>query len=163
MSDARPVLAPEWSFNELADRLVETGIPWNSPAPMFATTGPRFLIDVDLVAVLGGERRASPAVCEKPIITNATAASATVPAWSHSSARPEPQRWQPAGHVADQRHTVLAQIEQPAASRPPTTSTSAPGPAARLASPKTTTSATRPTRTVVRFASSRVPNQDHNS
>ena len=35
--DARPVLAPEWSFNELAERLVDTGIPWNSPAPMFAS------------------------------------------------------------------------------------------------------------------------------
>ena len=27
---------PEWSFNELAERLVDTGIPWNSPAPVFA-------------------------------------------------------------------------------------------------------------------------------
>ena len=34
--DARPVRAPEWSFSELADRLVETGIPWNRPAPTFA-------------------------------------------------------------------------------------------------------------------------------
>ena len=33
---ARPERAPVWSFNELADRLVETGIPWNSPEPMFA-------------------------------------------------------------------------------------------------------------------------------
>ncbi len=36
VSEARPVRAPEWSFSELADRLVETGIPWNTPAPMFA-------------------------------------------------------------------------------------------------------------------------------
>ena len=36
VSDARPVRAPEWSFRELADRLVETGIPWNRPAPAFA-------------------------------------------------------------------------------------------------------------------------------
>ena len=35
--DASPVLAPEWSFSELADRLVETGIPSKSPAPTFAT------------------------------------------------------------------------------------------------------------------------------
>ena len=33
VSDARPERAPEWSFRELADRLVETGIPWKSPAP----------------------------------------------------------------------------------------------------------------------------------
>ena len=36
VSEARPVRAPEWSFSELADRLVETGIPWNRPAPAFA-------------------------------------------------------------------------------------------------------------------------------
>ena len=36
VSDARPVRAPVWSFSELADRLVETGIPWNRPAPTFA-------------------------------------------------------------------------------------------------------------------------------
>ena len=35
-SDASPVRAPEWSFSELADRLVETGIPSNRPAPTFA-------------------------------------------------------------------------------------------------------------------------------
>ena len=34
--DARPVRAPERSLSELADRLVETGIPLRSPAPMFA-------------------------------------------------------------------------------------------------------------------------------
>lgn len=34
--EASPVFAPERSFSELADRLVETGIPWNSPAVMFA-------------------------------------------------------------------------------------------------------------------------------
>ena len=28
--------APADSFRELAERLVETGIPWNTPAPTFA-------------------------------------------------------------------------------------------------------------------------------
>ena len=28
--------APEDSLSELAERLVETGMPWNSPAPAFA-------------------------------------------------------------------------------------------------------------------------------
>ena len=28
--------APALSFSELAERLVDTGIPWNSPAPTFA-------------------------------------------------------------------------------------------------------------------------------
>ncbi len=35
-SDAIGVRAPEDSLSELADRLVETGMPWNSPAPAFA-------------------------------------------------------------------------------------------------------------------------------
>ena len=36
MSDATGVLAPADSFSELAERLVETGIPWSAPAPTFA-------------------------------------------------------------------------------------------------------------------------------
>ena len=36
VSEARPVRAPERSLRELADRLVETGMPWNSPAPTLA-------------------------------------------------------------------------------------------------------------------------------
>ena len=35
-SDASGVRAPEDSLSELADRLVETGMPWNTPAPAFA-------------------------------------------------------------------------------------------------------------------------------
>ncbi len=35
--EARPDRAPEWSFSELAERLVVTGMPWNTPAPAFAT------------------------------------------------------------------------------------------------------------------------------
>jgi hypothetical protein len=35
-SEATGVRAPALSFSELAERLVETGIPWNTPAPMFA-------------------------------------------------------------------------------------------------------------------------------
>ena len=33
--EASPVRAPAWSLSELAERLVDTGIPWNRPAPMF--------------------------------------------------------------------------------------------------------------------------------
>ena len=36
-SDATGVRAPAVSFSELADRLVETGIPWKTPAPTLAT------------------------------------------------------------------------------------------------------------------------------
>ena len=35
-SDAIGVRAPADSLSELADRLVETGIPWNDPAATFA-------------------------------------------------------------------------------------------------------------------------------
>ena len=35
-SDATCVRAPADSFSELAERLVDTGIPWNRPAPTFA-------------------------------------------------------------------------------------------------------------------------------
>ena len=35
-SEAIGVRAPEDSLSELADRLVETGMPWNTPAPAFA-------------------------------------------------------------------------------------------------------------------------------
>jgi hypothetical protein len=36
-SEATGVRAPAESFSELAERLVDTGIPWRTPAPMFAT------------------------------------------------------------------------------------------------------------------------------
>ena len=36
VSEATGVRAPADSLSELADRLVETGIPWNTPAPTFA-------------------------------------------------------------------------------------------------------------------------------
>ena len=36
ISDATGVRAPADSFNELAERLVDTGMPWNTPAPTLA-------------------------------------------------------------------------------------------------------------------------------
>ena len=36
VSEETCVRAPADSFSELAERLVETGIPWNSPAPTLA-------------------------------------------------------------------------------------------------------------------------------
>ena len=40
MSDESCVRAPADSFSELAERLVETGMPWNSPAPTLAIPWP---------------------------------------------------------------------------------------------------------------------------
>ena len=34
--EATEVLAPDSSFKELAERLVETGMPWNKPEPILA-------------------------------------------------------------------------------------------------------------------------------
>ncbi len=36
VSDATGLVAPADSLSELAERLVETGIPWNTPAPTLA-------------------------------------------------------------------------------------------------------------------------------
>ena len=74
--DATGVLAPADSFSELADRLVDTGIPWNTPAPTFAIpcatdswfTSIRYLCRV-------AKARASPAVCENPINSRANDAA----------------------------------------------------------------------------------------
>ena len=54
--DATGVRAPADSLSELADRLVETGIPWNTPgADVRHPLGHRLLVHVDAVAVPGGE------------------------------------------------------------------------------------------------------------
>ena len=83
ISDAIGVRAPADSFSELADRLVETGIPWNTPAPAFAIP---CAIDSWSTSIRYSWRaanaRASPAVWEKPISTSANAAITIVAAWS---------------------------------------------------------------------------------
>ena len=57
ISDATGVLAPADSFSELAERLVDTGMPWNTPAPdVRHALRDRLLIDVDAVVMAGGER-----------------------------------------------------------------------------------------------------------
>ena len=73
-SEATGVRAPEDSFSELADRLVETGMPWNTPAP-------RLAIPWATASWLTSMRypwrdanaRASPAVCENPMSSSAIA------------------------------------------------------------------------------------------
>jgi hypothetical protein len=75
ISEASGVRAPDDSLSELAERLVETGMPWNTPAPTFAMpcasdswlTSMRYLWRV-------ANARASPAVCENPMSTSAKAA-----------------------------------------------------------------------------------------
>ena len=73
-SDATGVLAPADSLSELADRLVDTGIPWKTPAPRFAIP---WAIDSwsrsTRYRCLVANACASPAVCEKPINRSASA------------------------------------------------------------------------------------------
>ena len=56
ISDAIGVRAPADSFSELAERLVDTGMPWKSAgAGVGHALRHRLLVDVDAVAVPGGE------------------------------------------------------------------------------------------------------------
>ena len=57
ISEATGVRAPADSFSELADRLVETGIPWKMPGPgVRHPLSDRFLVHVDAVPVPHRER-----------------------------------------------------------------------------------------------------------
>ena len=57
ISEATGVRAPADSFSELADRLVETGMPWNTPGPdVRHPLRDRLLVHVDAVAVPRRER-----------------------------------------------------------------------------------------------------------
>ena len=121
--------------------------------------GDRLLVDVDPIAVPGGERPGSPAVCENPISTSATAAAATVPACSASRSMSGTSTvGRPAGHVADERHPASGEIEQPR--RQQTADHQDEGAGTRGAmhrSPNTTASAAAPTSTVARWMSPSVP------
>ena len=115
---------------------------------------------------LAANVRASPAVCENPISTSATAATATVPAWSHSSSTSgRSSDGQPARHVADQRDAALAEVQQPGRQQPAddqhegARDARARSAAARRRRPATMA----PTSTVARWVSPSVPSQDHSS
>ena len=68
-------LAPAESLSELAERLVDTGMPWNTAEPALAIP---WAIDSWSMSTrywyLAANERASPAVWEKPINTRPTAA-----------------------------------------------------------------------------------------
>ena len=76
-SEATGVLAPADSFSELAERLVETGMPWNTPAPRLAIP---WATDSWLRSMryrcLVANAWASPAVWENPMSRSANAAMA---------------------------------------------------------------------------------------
>ena len=113
-SEASGVRAPDDSFSELADRLVDTGMPWKTPAPTFAIP---WATDSWLTSMRyrwrAANALASPAVWENPISSSATAAIADrrgVVA-DEREVRDLGGR-EPARHLADQRDAVRAEIEQ---------------------------------------------------
>ena len=166
ISDAIGVRAPADSFSELADRLVETGIPWNTPAPAFAipcatdswSTSIRYLCRA-------ANARASPAVCEKPISTSANAAIAIVAAWSPISERAGISgAGSPLGTSPTSATPCASRSNSRAPRMPPATSTSAPGTAgARKRRPRITASDSTPTSSVVPCTSPSEPIHDPSS
>ena len=114
MSDATCVRAPADSFSELAERLVETGMPWNTPAPTFAIPcATRLLVDVDAVAVPRGERPRVAGGLREPDQQQRDRRDGD----GRVVVRDQPEIGQlrgrkPARHVADQRDPVRAEVEQ---------------------------------------------------
>ena len=113
-SEATGVLAPADSFNELAERLVETGMPWNTPAPRLAIP---WATDSWLRSTryrcLVANAWASPAVWENPINSSAKAAmTMTGKFCDTSSSDGNCGKRQAAWHGADQRDAVRAEVEQ---------------------------------------------------
>ncbi len=120
VSEARPVLAPEWSFSELADRLVETGMPWNSPrAHVCDRLGYGLLVDVDLVGVLGRERpritRGLGEADQEQGHRRECNGAHVVP---HQLTVRELRRRQPPRHVAHQRHPLAPRSNKPGGQQP---------------------------------------------
>ena len=156
-SEASGVRAPADSFSELADRLVDTGMPWKTPAPTFAMPWPT---DSWLTSMRyrwrAANALASPAVWENPISSSATAAMATVAAWSPTSARSGSSgAGNPRGTSPTSATPCSPRSKTAAASIPPATRTSAPGTAgATRRRPRMTASAHTPTSTVVACTSS---------
>ena len=155
LRDATGVCAPADSFRELAERLVDTGIPGTRRRRLRHPQRHGLLVDVDPVPVPRGQRSRVSWVCENPISSNATAAipdaRVVVP-----DAREIGQfgGGQPARHVLDERHPVGTEVEHGRRKHPRATSTSAPGTAgARKRSARMGASESTPTSSVVQWMS----------
>ena len=141
-------------------------MPWSRPAPTFAAPCANDSWSMSTrYRCRAANVRASPAVCENPIITSATDASATVATLSSSSATSGTSTdGSPRGTSPTRATPRSPRSNSQVASSPPTTRTSAPGTrGATRRSPNTVTSATTPTTTVARFTSPSVPSQDQSS
>ena len=158
--------APEASARELAERLVDTGIPWKMPAPTLATP---WATDSWFTSMSywcrAAKTRASPAVCEKPMSTMARAAMpmvaplAVTMSRSGSIGRGRPRGTSPT--VATPRAVRSSRFD---ASRPPTTRTRAPGALGTAnRSRRIAASATMPTTKDAVWKSPIVPSHEWNS
>ena len=113
--DAIGLRAPADSLSELADRLVETGMPWKAPdADVRHPLRDGLLVDVDAVAVADGERAG--------VAGRLREADQEQAGGGHEDGRVvlledvEPgqrRRRQAARHRPDERDTVRAEVEQP--------------------------------------------------
>ena len=153
VSEARPVLAPEWSFSELADRLVETGMPWNRPAPVLAIPGRR--TPGRCRSGSGAWRRRRGRRPRSGRSRSAPARQRRPPPWprgpTSAPGRGRSNDGSPRGHVADERHAAVTQVQQPGGEQAADHQDQRAGHLrGDRRSPKTTTSATTPTTTVGR-------------
>ena len=113
-SEATGVRAPADSFSELAERLVETGMPWKTPAPRLAIP---WAIDSWFRSTryrcLVAKTWASPAVWENPISSSASDAMTIAGKFcADDLERRHLGQGQAARHRADQRDPARAEIEQ---------------------------------------------------
>ena len=114
-SEAIGLRAPADSLSELADRLVETGIPWKAPdGDVRHPLRDRLLVDVDAVAVADGERAGVAGRLREADQEQAGGGREDGRVVLLEDVEPgQRRRRQAARHVPDERDTVRAEVEQP--------------------------------------------------
>ena len=129
--DAIGVRAPDESFSELADRLVDTGMPWNTPAPTLDMPWATISWSTsDAVAVPSGEQPGVAGGLGEADEEQRHRGDGDRGRRGRARGRPAaaPGAGMPRGHLADGGDAVVRRDRTGAKpSSPPTTSTSAPG------------------------------------
>ena len=165
-SEATGVRAPADSFSELAERLVETGMPWNTPAPRLAIP---WATDSWLRSMryrcLVANAWASPAVWENPMSSSAKAAMTMAGRFCDTSSSDGTcGSGRPRGTGPTSATPCAPRSNRTEPTRPPTTRTSAPGILGSAnRSPRMTARATSPTSSVAGLRSPRPRTHDANS
>ena len=105
--------APADSLSELAERLVDTGIPWKTPgADVRHPLGDRLLVDVDPVTVSRGERAGVAGGLREPDQQQRDGRDDDRPLVADEVEVGQLRGRQAARHVADERDAVRAEVEQ---------------------------------------------------